>query len=308
MKQTQSDIGIIVGRFQVADLHPAHIDLIETVVKAHKRVHILLGVSPLITTYKDPLPFEVRRQMIEAKFPDIRCYPIMDIKDDEKWVENVDALIKTIEVSNSITLYGGRDSFIYTYVRYKGKFSTVELEPNEYVSRFSGTNERSIVSKNYINSPDFRAGIIWANYNKFPTVYSTVDAFIMNPEKTKVLLCKKQVYEKQWRFVGGFADTKSYSFRSDVQREILEETGMRCKDIKYLGDFHINDWRYSYGYDKIRTNFFFVTAEGEPTPNDDIIGLKWFDIKDFCDYAGDILFENHANLFFEFENEIKELI
>ena len=49
MKQIQSDVGIIVGRFQVADLHPAHIDLIETVVKAHKRVHILLGVSPLIT-------------------------------------------------------------------------------------------------------------------------------------------------------------------------------------------------------------------------------------------------------------------
>jgi len=83
MKQIQSDVGIIVGRFQVADLHPAHTDLIETVVKAHKRVHILLGVSPLITTYKDPLPFEVRRQMIEAKFPDIRCYTIMNIQDDE---------------------------------------------------------------------------------------------------------------------------------------------------------------------------------------------------------------------------------
>ena len=41
-----TDVGIIVGRFQVDELHDAHVDLIQYVFDQHPKVIIFLGLSP----------------------------------------------------------------------------------------------------------------------------------------------------------------------------------------------------------------------------------------------------------------------
>ena len=69
VKTDSYDVGVIVGRFQVPELHPGHIDLIQTVCDAHDKVVIFLGLSPLMVTRENPLDFESRKQMILAKFP-----------------------------------------------------------------------------------------------------------------------------------------------------------------------------------------------------------------------------------------------
>ncbi len=311
MKTNDADVGIIVGRFQVPILHDAHKELFNDVINNHKRVHVILGVSPLPTSYNDPLPFEVRRTMIEQEYPNIRCYPLADCEDDEIWVQNLDNLISNIEVTNSIMLYGGRNSFINTYNKYDHKYKTTELIPSEYVKLFSGTNERKSISKELLNSYDFRAGIIWANYNKYPTVYTTVDVIILNQDKNKILLCKKNLYDTKWRFVGGFADVSSNDSYEDVAREVLEETGLKILDgilsTHFIGDVSVNDWRYSYGYDKIRTMLYIVVGIGNPVPNDDIVSLKWFDLSEFkYNNYGDILIDSHRDIFWHFYNKLED--
>ena len=296
MKTNDKVVGIIVGRFQVPELHEAHKKLIEYVMNNHERVHILLGVSPHPSSYNDPLPFEVRRQMIEDQYPKIRCYPIKDVESDEDWVNSLDHSISALEPYDSVMLYGGRDSFISIYNSYSHKYETTELIPDEYVKIYSGTKLRDDVSKKLFRSLDFRNGIIWTNYKKYPTVYSTVDAFIVNSEGTKVLLCKKHMTDPLWRFVGGFADVNSDTFEDDVIREVKEETGLEVTDLEYICNYKINDWRYRGQRDCIRTMFYIVKTVGNPYPNDDIVSVKWFDIAEVLSDAKYILMPEHAKL------------
>ena len=44
-REGMPDTGIIVGRFQVDDLHEGHKNFIDAVIKAHPRVIIFLGIS-----------------------------------------------------------------------------------------------------------------------------------------------------------------------------------------------------------------------------------------------------------------------
>ena len=48
------DVGVIIGRFQVPELHQAHLDLIQAACNAHDKVIIFLGLSPLMVTQENP--------------------------------------------------------------------------------------------------------------------------------------------------------------------------------------------------------------------------------------------------------------
>jgi len=64
-----SDVGVIVGRFQVNELHDAHTDLITSVLNKHDRVLLFLGNSIIRNTLNNPLDYRARRAMIAEKFP-----------------------------------------------------------------------------------------------------------------------------------------------------------------------------------------------------------------------------------------------
>ena len=49
------EIGCIIGRFQIHDLHAAHRDLIDQVVSKHKKVILFLGVARISGTKENPL-------------------------------------------------------------------------------------------------------------------------------------------------------------------------------------------------------------------------------------------------------------
>ena len=55
MKKTETipDVGIIVARFQVHELHDAHRDLINSVLDRHDRVIIFLGLSEVRNTKRN---------------------------------------------------------------------------------------------------------------------------------------------------------------------------------------------------------------------------------------------------------------
>ena len=68
-KAQKYDIGVVVGRFQVHELHQAHRDLLDHVTAEHRKVVVVLGLSPLMNTISNPLDFEARKQMIQAEYP-----------------------------------------------------------------------------------------------------------------------------------------------------------------------------------------------------------------------------------------------
>jgi|688.fasta_scaffold169483_5 bifunctional NMN adenylyltransferase/nudix hydrolase len=273
VEKPTEDIGIVIGRFQVHELHSAHLDLIQSVCNEHEKVIIFLGLSPLMVTSNNPLDFESRKQMILESFPKVIVMYIKDNPSDEVWSKDLDEKIRDLaSPTQSVVLYGSRDSFI---THYSGKYRTQELMQETYIS---GSEIRKNISKKVKSSADFRAGVIWASGNRFPTCFPCVDIAIFNEDYSKILLARK-AKETLYRFVGGFADPKSDCYETDARREVQEETGLEIGDLKYLGSTIINDFRYRREIDKVKTLFFVgKILFGRPEANDDICEVKFFDI------------------------------
>ena len=287
--------GVIVGRFQLPNLHEAHVELIRNVTMRHSKVIVFLGVSRVLGSKRNPLDFIARKQMIEKKFPGVHVVALPDQRDDARWSAYLDERVREICPQGSVTLYGGRDSFMS---HYRGNIKDlVELEQKVYVS---ATQIRNEVADTIKADPNFRAGVIWANANRFDHVYPTVDiaivrAYFAKPDANpviEVLLARKPA-EDQYRFVGGFADPKDNSYEMAAKREAREETGLELGDPVYLTSGKIDDWRYQAESDKIISLFFAAEyVFGQPQPQDDISELRWFVLKD-VNLEKDIVPEHH---------------
>jgi bifunctional NMN adenylyltransferase/nudix hydrolase len=267
-----TDVGVIVGRFQVNELHEAHIDLITSVTNKHDRVLVFLGNSIIRNTTSNPLDYRARRAMIADKFPNVEIHYINDNPSDVAWSKNLDKLIsEQLMPLQTVTLYGSRDSFLKGY---SGKYNTCELEATTFIS---GTEVRRRVSNNYPATSDYRAGMIAATAYRYPTAFQCVDIAVVN-DKQEVLLARKPD-EKKWRFIGGFSDPRTPSLEEDAKREVQEEAGIEVEIISYLGSTLIDDWRYRGEQDKIKTALFLAKyIFGKPEGADDIAEVKWVPI------------------------------
>lgn len=298
------DVGVIVGRFQVPYLHEAHKDLIETVKKEHSKVIIFLGLSHTKVTQLNPLDFESRKQMLLDAYPDVTVLYIKDVKSDQIWSSHLDSQIADmLTPAESVVLYGSRDSFISHYT---GKYPTQELVPEIVVS---GTELRRLTSKKVKCCPEFREGVIWAASNRYPSAHPTVDVAILDEHCQRILLGRKP-YEQEYRFIGGFVDTRDACLESTVRREVKEEAGdIEISNITYVCSGRVDDWRYRYEVDKIMTSLFACNyMYGSVQAGDDIAEVRWFDMKQMDDlYSGmeeggpydptkNILVDNHMSL------------
>jgi bifunctional NMN adenylyltransferase/nudix hydrolase len=291
-KRERYDVGVVIGRFQVPELHDAHTSLIQHVCEQHDKVVILLGLSPLMVTTENPLDFESRKQMILDEFPNVTVLYVRDQWSDELWSRRVDEVIEDVTTpAQTVVLYGGRDSFIG---HYKGRYPSRELEQDTYV-RFSGTEFRKQVASGSVrHSPDFRAGVVWAAHSTFPTVYTCVDVLVISPNTDKILLGRKKDEDK-YRLFGGFTDPASESFEADARREVMEEAGISVEQLEYVNSFNVDDWRYRKERDRIRTLLYHavIGAAERPRPGDDIYEVRWFDANLDIDR---VVMENHRPL------------
>ena len=278
-------VGVIIGRFQLPALHEAHTDLIRTVIQTHPRVLILLGISPVRGSITDPLDFQTRKQMLLDSFPPSE-YPNLDVayvKDqhsDELWSASVDSVISNFALpTESVVLYGSRDSFL---PHYHGKHPTLELVSERVVS---ASEIRGKIAQAPQNHPMFRMGAIWATFQRFPTVYSTVDVIPYRLEKEKAvsILLGKKAGEKKYRFIGGFVDVEDSSIEHAAGRELREEAGLApgLSQFRYLGSSKVDDWRYRKSKsEKIMTHLYAVRAPDDQNPQagDDIAEVRWFKV------------------------------
>jgi bifunctional NMN adenylyltransferase/nudix hydrolase len=303
-----TNVGVIIGRFQVDDLHPAHRAVIDEVKDKHTSVLLFLGVPATYLSQRNPLDFATRRRMIQSHYPDIEVLTIKDHKVDKVWYQDLDHRIREVEPHATITLYGGRDSFIS---HYDGQFKTEELDIE---NSFSGTEVRERVGNNPLHTVDFRAGVIYAIANRHPISHPTVDIALVAPSytslsgKSQILLGRKHG-DKKWCFPGGFLDNKKDKcFEDAARRELHEETNYICSSdvCKYVLSKEVEkDWRYAHETDRIFTSLFqievpsgslYLKNEGEGLAEtglhsatkmeagDDLEEIQWFDLETFGDY------------------------
>jgi len=277
MKITEkiADVGVIIGRFQVAELHEGHIKLIDWVMGRHPKTIIVLGLSPCKSTFRNPLDFQTREMMLKEKFPELIVLYLKDCSSDVEWSHNLDTILKDVTGPiQTISLYGSRDSFIKYYC---GPLECISCEQEVFIS---GANQRHKISQIVKASPDFRAGVIWAMANQYPRVISTVDIAIFNEDCSKILLGRKKD-DAGYRFIGGHANPGE-SLEQAAKREAYEETGLGFTDSwTNIGSTPIDDWRWRQEIDKITTTLFTTKIMfGRPTPQDDIHELRWFEVKD----------------------------
>lgn len=275
MKTKKHEIGVIVGRFQLDELHDGHLALIKDVATRHERCLILVGVSPVLGSKEHPLDFANREAMIKRWFPNILVLPILDNYSDEVWSENIDKTIKTIFPVGSVCLYGGRDSFIEYY---SGVYDCYEFPS---VSHKSATEVRKEIGKKVVNSSDFRRGIIYGTQNLYPRVFLTVDVAIIKDynDDFYVMLGRKKDQTK-WRFPGGFVDQKE-TLEQAANREALEETGV-VTDCFYLTSTVLNDWRYRNTSDSVLSCLFvsYNNDVSKAVAGDDLEEIKFVKLSD----------------------------
>lgn len=292
-RSEQYDVGVIVGRFQVHELHDGHKELIDHVCEQHNKVVMFLGLSHVPVSINNPLDFESRRQMIQADYPDINVLYIKDMPSDEAWSNRLDGMIAdVVNPGQSVVLYGARDSFID---RYSGHYPTRELV-SESETYYSGTEVRRTIARSSArSSADFRAGVIFASANRHPIAYCTVDVAILgayphidgegNTVSQRILLVRKHG-ERLFRFPGGFSEPTNATLEADARREAYEETGVDITDPQYVGSLVVDDWRYRHERDKIKTTLWKAYyRSGRPAPQDtgEIAEVRWFNLEDLKD-------------------------
>ena len=267
-------IGVIIARFQTPYLHEGHKNLINTVKNNHNKIVIVLGISPVLGSRRNPLDFHTRERMIKKEYNDLVVLPLPNHPIDTQWSANLDKLLSDTFPGAGFKLYGSRDSFIPFY---SGKFPTEQLPET---GSHSSTILREKISDRVLDSEEFRTGIIYAYSNTYLKVYPTVDIALFRNSKTEILLGRKPI-DNKWRLLGGFSDPTDDSYEAAAKRELTEECGeIDTTPMQYEASFRVADWRYMNEADKIITTMFSCDfVSGEPKGSDDIAEVRWFPLR-----------------------------
>lgn len=274
------EVGVIIGRFQVDELHEGHKFLIQRAITTHHKVIVFIGCSPRPYSQKNPLDYPTRERMIRAAFPTVTVMPLRDMASDVEWSKQVDDLIGVVAPYGKAVMLGGRDSFVPHYV---GKHKAIEIDSP--IAYQSGTQRRLELGKIVRESSDFRAGSIYHSQNNPIRPIMGVDIAIISyhPSRTSaVILMGRKTWDSAglWRFPGGKLEVEDVSLEQAAKRELKEETDVLVESpLTYLGSFQISDWRDKDQKDLTYMSALFVVEYEESCagacPQSDLVTLEW---------------------------------
>lgn len=279
-------VGVVVGRFQIDDLHEGHRNLLDIADSQNDKLLIVLGNAHLSGNRLNSLNYPVRVKMLQAYKPNATITFIRNEKEDRSWSRTLDGIINSLYPTDTPTLYGGRDSFITSYRPY-GKYATVEV-PMAYTC--SATERRRELGKEIPTTREGRAGIIYATYDRPDTVRNTVDVAVLsginNPKKETSIWLGKKPKSDEWVITGGFFDKRDASFEVAARREVAEELpGLEIGKLNHIGSCQIPDWRYKGVEDEFIVTTFYWCEHlwGTTRGGDDIETAQMFPIQDLFD-------------------------
>ena len=247
-----NQVGVVIGRFQVDEIHAGHVSLLSHVQSQHPSMLILLGCRRTPQDQLNPMEFVPRAQMLREVFPAAVILPIWDCESDEFWSESVDHVISSIFPGREACLYGGRESF---RKHYSGRFKCVTMD---FYKTSSGASIREQIAAFPEDKPAFRRGIIFSLMNLQPRIFMTVDIAVVRKKDTRYrrrsggytkikssyeILVGRKKDATHWRLPGGFWDLKDPDAETAARRELFEETLLKAHDIKYVMSQTIDDWR-----------------------------------------------------------------
>lgn len=262
----QKTLGVVIGRFQIHELHEGHIALLDHVDQRHEQMLILVGHNQVRFNTADPFPFHIRKQMLESRYPSATILPLPDSpRSNEHWSGIVDRKVEVTSYTGDAVLYGSRDSFI---PKYSGRFPT-EVVP-EFPER-SATQVREAAIGEYLDDPMFRRGWLAAIQEQYAVTDPTVDVAILTPDWEWVLMGRRGP-DSPLRFFGGFVDPEDDSYEMAAGRERTEEAlGVEVGEPIYLGSARIDDPRYKRSKYGIMTTLFRMDyLGGEAVGGDDM--------------------------------------
>ncbi len=269
-------IAVVIGRFQVPELHAGHRHLIDSASAESDETLILVGTTEGLPSTRNPLPYDAIRVMLQNAYPSAVIHPFADRPTNELWSRELDLRIGELFPDASVRLYGSRESFIPAYT---GKYPCVTVPP---VDAPSGTDIRNGLGVIRYEDSSFRAGIIHAQSLRLPVSYQAVDIAVIRHPQNEILLGRKRRDGGKFRFIGGFVDPTDSSLEGAALRELREEAGrIDCHEVSYLGSFRVNDYRYRDGEDRVMTTLFAAYhLAGIPKAGDDLDEVVWMNAKD----------------------------
>lgn len=254
-------VGVVVGRFQIDSLHPGHDQLLRYAGTVRSDILcVVLGVNDNRGSRRNPLDFITRKLMIEEWHRDsglnipLVVFAQQDQISDEVWSRNLDSMLRAAFPGASITLYGGRDSFLPYY---KGSLTTEDVT-EKFAGYEAATTNRKLIAGNPVSSMDFRRGVIYGAYNQWPRTIMCVDVAVYNSYHD-VLVIGKRKDENAARFFGGFVDQADPSLEHAAKREAEEEANL-CEpyELEFVGSAHVPDYRYKCSDDGLIMTSLFV--------------------------------------------------
>ena len=301
MKHTEpTGCGVVIGRFQVADLTKGHIELLHRVARRHTKIVVLLGVNAKLSTRENPLGYESRAQLLRTYWEDtlgkdtsktLIVSPLQDRATNALWSAQVDQLLDNL-IGPMVpkTLYGGRDSFA---PKYGGRLEIGDIrsdaereEDRPFEEVGSATEQRIQLREQPPMTEEGRAGAVWATGNQWSRLDPCVDMAVTYSELNGdpvLLMGKKLSGVGKYCFPGGHVDSTDKSAESAATREIKEETGLdNLSPWDYVCQVPVNDWRNTKSCQTWSTLFHVrVTPDRAPEvkADDDLDEVHWVDMR-----------------------------
>jgi bifunctional NMN adenylyltransferase/nudix hydrolase len=247
--------------------------------------------------------------MIQAEWPDITILPLRDQRENKNWSYILDQKIIEPYGNRTTLLYGSRESFIPFY---QGRYKTIELIGNNDLT--SGTAIRDEVARELVPTEDFRKGVIYANYGRYPVIMPCADIVVYDPTNDSILLGRKP-NENLFRFIGGHVEVTDSCYESAALKELSEEAkGISvCEDIntlKYICSGKIKDWRHTKETSEIFSTLFLATKmSGRAEAADDIEEVIWLPVGDILDYEkySKMIVPEHVDFFGKLVNYLEKM-
>ena len=311
-------LGVLIGRFQVPEMHEGHRFLVREMLEQCDQVLVLFGSSNRPRSVKNPFTYQERATAAQRLFPSIWTAPLNDyLYNDSQWMADVAATIKDAEVEFSfkfgeqpeVVLYGhhkdGND-----YLKWFPQYEYVNVNSDVDVSGTEVRNSFSHLLPKQVQLDMQYFAKERETFSRYPYPgclnICCGDAVVECLGHVLLIQRKFTPGAGNWALPGGHKNTDE-TFLQCALRELKEETNIRVPDAVLLGSIKatrlFDNPKRSSGIPKLTQAVYIVL---KPNPDgslpranggDDAALTRWVPISDALnllklhDDHGDIISE-----------------